>query len=192
MYCIFQMHDSTEDFGAWSDVQWSSSDSEYSRYRLQPPEFQSRQLRRLLKVFGSLCSLIPLTKLISFVLLLQVHSEEAEQSMRPCVAKSYSFGGYGGGVSILTRGDSVISTHSAPGSRPLTKQGLSVEFKQKEEFCNWIVDGLCQIQEPVQCRGVSAPRVPVTSLSRKCPNRSRPVQHPLLTFLEMITRAPIL
>lgn len=126
------MHDSTEDFGAWSDVQWSSSDSEYSRYRLQPPEFQSRQLRRLLKVFGSLCSLIPLTKLINFVLLLQVHSEEAEQSMRPCVAKSYSFGGYGGGVSILTRGDSVISTHSAPGSRPLTKQGLSVEFKKKK------------------------------------------------------------
>lgn len=128
MYCIFQMHDSTEDFGAWSDVQWSSSDSEYSRYRLQPPEFQSRQLRRLLKVFGSVIGLIPLTPLIRSVLLLQVHSEETEQSMRPCVAKSYSFGGYGGGVSILTRGDSVISTHSAPGSRPLTKQGFSVKL----------------------------------------------------------------
>ncbi|XP_066153951.1 cAMP-regulated phosphoprotein 21 isoform X3 [Euwallacea fornicatus] len=93
------MHDSSEDFG-W-DMQWSSTESDYSRYRLQPPEFQSRQLRRLLKV----------------------HSEEAEQSMRPCVAKSYSFGGYGGAsVSLLTRGDSVISTHSAPMPRLLTKQ----------------------------------------------------------------------
>lgn len=96
-----ELHDgSSEDFG-WSDMQaWSSTDSEYARYRLQPPEFQSRQLRRLLKV----------------------HSEETEQSMRPCVAKSYSFGGYGGSVSILTRGDSIMSTHSAPGARLLTKQ----------------------------------------------------------------------
>ncbi|KAL1501888.1 hypothetical protein ABEB36_007128 [Hypothenemus hampei] len=94
-----EMHDSSEDFG-WSDVQWSSTDSDCSKYhRLQPPEFQNKHLRRLLKV----------------------HSEETEQSMRPCVAKSYSFGGYGG-VSILTRGDSVISTHSAPGPRLLTKQ----------------------------------------------------------------------
>ncbi|XP_030766514.1 cAMP-regulated phosphoprotein 21 isoform X2 [Sitophilus oryzae] len=95
-----EMHDgSSDDFG-WSDMQWSSTESDYSRYRLQPPEFQSKQLRRLLKV----------------------HSEETEQSMRPCVAKSYSFGGYGGNVSILTRGDSVMSTHSAPGPRLLTKQ----------------------------------------------------------------------
>ncbi|XP_050296005.1 cAMP-regulated phosphoprotein 21 isoform X2 [Anthonomus grandis grandis] len=93
------MHDSSEDFG-WSEIQWSSTDSDYARYRLHPPEIQSRQLRKLLKV----------------------HSEETEQSMRPCVAKSYSFGGYGGSVSILTRGDSVMSTHSAPGPRLLTKQ----------------------------------------------------------------------
>lgn len=43
---------------------------------------------------------------------------------RPCVAKSYSFGGYGGSVSVLSRGDSVTSTHSA-GPRLLTKQDSS-------------------------------------------------------------------
>ncbi|KAH1006482.1 hypothetical protein HUJ05_007214 [Dendroctonus ponderosae] len=64
---------------------------------LQPPS-QTRQIRKLLKV----------------------QSEETEQSMRPCVAKSFSFGGYGGGgVSILTRGDSVSST------RLLSKQGMN-------------------------------------------------------------------
>lgn len=52
---------------------------------------------------------------------LQVQSEETGETLRPCVAKSYSFGGYGG-VSVLTRGDSVLSTHSA-GARLFTKQG---------------------------------------------------------------------
>lgn len=46
------------------------------------------------------------------------------ESLRPCMAKSYSFGGYGGTVSVLTRGDSVSSTHSA-GPRLLTKQDSS-------------------------------------------------------------------
>ncbi|XP_076267337.1 R3H domain containing protein encore isoform X2 [Rhynchophorus ferrugineus] len=95
-----EMHDVSSDEFGWSDVQWSSTDSDYPRYRLHPPDFQNKQLRRLLKV----------------------HSEETEQSSRPCVAKSYSFGGYGGNVSILTRGDSIMSTHSAPGARLLTKQ----------------------------------------------------------------------
>lgn len=47
--------------------------------------------------------------------------------MRPCVAKSYSFGGYGGNISVLSRGDSVLSTHSA-GPRLLTKQGRTFSF----------------------------------------------------------------
>lgn len=56
---------------------------------------------------------------------MKVQSVEARSdSLRPCVAKSYSFGGYGGSVSVLSRGDSVCSTHSA-GPRLLTKQDSS-------------------------------------------------------------------
>lgn len=47
--------------------------------------------------------------------------DNKSETLRPCVAKSYSFGGYGGSVSVLSRGDSVTSTHSA-GPRLLTKQ----------------------------------------------------------------------
>lgn len=51
----------------------------------------------------------------------QVQSvESGSDAPKPHVAKSYSFGGYAG--SVLTRGDSVLSTHSA-GARLLTKQG---------------------------------------------------------------------
>lgn len=51
----------------------------------------------------------------------QVQSvESGGDAPKPHVAKSYSFGGYAG--SVLTRGDSVLSTHSA-GARLLTKQG---------------------------------------------------------------------
>lgn len=49
-----------------------------------------------------------------------MQSEESNEALRPHVAKSYSFGGYG--VGVLTRGDSVLSTHSA-GPRLFTKQG---------------------------------------------------------------------
>lgn len=51
-----------------------------------------------------------------------MQSEEVgADTLRPCVAKSYSFGGYGG-VSVLTRGDSVISTRSE-GAKLFIKQG---------------------------------------------------------------------
>lgn len=87
---------STDDLG-WSEIPWSSTESDYPT-RLKPPDCHRRQ-----------------TKLI------KVQSEETGETLRPCVAKSYSFGGYGG-VSVLNRGDSVMSTHSA-GPRLLTKQG---------------------------------------------------------------------
>lgn len=91
-----QEFSSAEEFG-WAEMPWSSTDSECSsRFRLLHPE---KSTPRLLKV----------------------QSVETGSDMpRPCVAKSYSFGGYGG-VSVLTRGDSVLSTHSA-GPRLLTKQ----------------------------------------------------------------------
>ncbi|CAH1975871.1 unnamed protein product [Acanthoscelides obtectus] len=95
-----QMHDgSSEDFG-WSEMPWSSTESEYSsRFRLHPPDYHRRHFGKLIKV----------------------HSEDTAETLRPYVAKSYSFGGYGGSISVLSRGDSVMSTHSA-GPRLLTKQ----------------------------------------------------------------------
>nr|CAH7760110.1 unnamed protein product [Callosobruchus chinensis] len=97
------MHDgSSEDFG-WSEMPWSSTESEYSsRFRLQPPDCHRRHFGKLIKV----------------------HSEDTAETLRPYVAKSYSFGGYGGSISVLSRGDSVMSTHSA-GPRLLTKQDSS-------------------------------------------------------------------
>ncbi|KAF5281814.1 hypothetical protein FQA39_LY05028 [Lamprigera yunnana] len=91
------IHDcSSEEFG-WPEIPWSSTDSESSsRFRLLHTE---KSVPRLLKVQSV---------------------ETDSDTPRPCVAKSYSFGGYGG-VSVLTRGDSVLSTHSA-GPRLLTKQ----------------------------------------------------------------------
>ncbi|CAG9763991.1 unnamed protein product [Ceutorhynchus assimilis] len=133
-----ELHDSSEDFG-WSDVQWSSTDSDYARYRLQPPEFQNRHLRRLLKV----------------------HSEETEQSMRPCVAKSYSFGGYGGNVAVLSRGDSVMSTHSAPGPRLFTKQdsgASSVSWRLSPSSSGY--KSQSQISESVTPSPTSTPHLP--------------------------------
>lgn len=55
--------------------------------------------------------------------LLKVQSFEQRPDGRPCVSKSHSFGGYGGGQSqqTLLRGDSVTSTKSA-GPRLFTKQ----------------------------------------------------------------------
>ncbi|KAL3288473.1 hypothetical protein HHI36_002916 [Cryptolaemus montrouzieri] len=97
---LFQRRDSNsvDDIVHWSEVvPWSSTDSEASaKYRLQLPDYQTRRQGKLLKV----------------------QSEEVSETMRPHVAKSYSFGGYGG---VLNRGDSVMSTHSA-GPRLLTKQ----------------------------------------------------------------------
>lgn len=91
--------ESSEDFG-WPEMPWSSTESDYSsRYRLQTPEMHHRHIGKLIKG----------------------HSEDPAEALRPCVAKSYSFGGYGGNVSVLSRGDSVMSTHSA-GPRLLTKQ----------------------------------------------------------------------
>nr|CAI5838083.1 unnamed protein product [Callosobruchus analis] len=97
------MHDgSSEDFG-WLEMPWSSTESEYSsRFRLQPPDCHRRHFGKLIKV----------------------HSEDTAETLRPYVAKSYSFGGYGGNISVLSRGDSVMSTHSA-GPRLLTKQDSS-------------------------------------------------------------------
>lgn len=95
---------STEDLCWAAEVPWSSStESDISpRFRLQLPQ-QDHQLSR--SGGGRL---------------LKVHSEETarDDSMRPCVAKSYSFGGYGDVQG--TRGD---SAHHATGSRLLTKQG---------------------------------------------------------------------
>jgi encore-like protein len=94
-----QMHDgggSNDDF-EWPEIPWSSTDSDSSsRFRLQLPEHGRRAAGKLIKVL----------------------SEEAGETSRPYVAKSHSFGGYGG---CLNRGDSVVSTHSA-GPRLLTKQ----------------------------------------------------------------------
>ncbi|CAH0550982.1 unnamed protein product [Brassicogethes aeneus] len=81
----------------WPEIPWSSSESDFSgKYRLQPPESHHRHFGKLIKV----------------------QSEDTGETLRPCVAKSYSFGGYGG---VLSRGDSIMSTHSA-GPRLLTKQ----------------------------------------------------------------------
>ncbi|XP_044745223.1 cAMP-regulated phosphoprotein 21 isoform X2 [Coccinella septempunctata] len=87
-----------DDILHWSEIApWSSTDSETStRYKLKLPDSHSRRQGKLLKV----------------------HSEEVGETMRPHVAKSYSFGGYGGS---LSRGDSVTSTHGS-GPRLLTKQ----------------------------------------------------------------------
>lgn len=88
--------DSQEDF-SWSEMPWP--DQETSKIRLMPSETRNR--------------------------LLKVQSVETKSDLlRPCVAKSYSFGGYGGSVSVLSRGDSVMSTQSA-GPRLLTKQDSS-------------------------------------------------------------------
>ncbi|KAG5870285.1 hypothetical protein JTB14_002056 [Gonioctena quinquepunctata] len=97
---LWQMQDaSSEDFG-WSEMPWSSMESDCSsKCRLLPPDIHRRQMGKLMKG----------------------HSEETGEATRPCVAKSYSFGGYGGNISVLSRGDSVLSTHSA-GPRLLTKQ----------------------------------------------------------------------
>lgn len=88
--------DSQEEF-SWSEVPWIE---DTTKVRLVPPE-QTR--KRLFKV----------------------QSVEAKSDLlRPCVEKSYSFGGYGGSVSVLPREDSVSSTQSA-GARCLTKQDSS-------------------------------------------------------------------
>lgn len=92
------MHDGSAEDIEWAEMPWSSTESEYAtRLRLPPTDGHRRHMK-----------------------LIKVHSEDTGETMRPCVAKSYSFGGYGG-VSVLNRGDSVMSTHSA-GPRLLTKQ----------------------------------------------------------------------
>ncbi|XP_063918685.1 cAMP-regulated phosphoprotein 21 isoform X3 [Zophobas morio] len=109
-----QMQDgSNEDF-EWAEMPWSSTDSDNSsRFRLQLPE-HGRRLGKLTKVL----------------------SEEAGETSRPYVAKSYSFGGYAG---VLNRGDSVVSTHSA-GPRLLTKQGQSLIHPNTQRFlANFVV-----------------------------------------------------
>ncbi|XP_044738413.1 protein encore isoform X2 [Chrysoperla carnea] len=96
-----QMHDcsSQEELG-WAEIPWSSTESDNSsRMRLLPPDHQTYRPTRLLKG----------------------QSVETRDTLRPCVSKSFSFGGYTGSVSLLSRGDSVTSTHSA-GARLLTKQ----------------------------------------------------------------------
>lgn len=93
---IFNRDGSSED---WPDYPWSSIESAdgYARLRLPPAEHRGTRL-------------------------LKVHSEEVgEETMRPCVAKSYSFGGYGG-----VRGDSVIA-----GPRLLSKQGTRLLHQSK-------------------------------------------------------------
>lgn len=110
--------DSHEDF-VLSEMPWPDADS--SKIRLLPPD-QPALKNRLLKVtYAS-----NISHNMSYIVLLQVQSMEgrSDAPLRPCVAKSYSFGGYGGSVSVLSRGDSVTSTHSA-GPRLLTKQDSS-------------------------------------------------------------------
>ncbi|XP_065166582.1 cAMP-regulated phosphoprotein 21 isoform X2 [Atheta coriaria] len=92
-------HDCSADDIVWAEeIAWSNNDHE-SKYRLHNDCHHPRSSR-----------------------LLKVQSEDpGEETMRPCVAKSYSFGGYGGS---LARGDSMMSTHSA-GPRLLSKQDSS-------------------------------------------------------------------
>ncbi|KAK9745114.1 SUZ domain [Popillia japonica] len=92
---------STDEFG-WPEQAWSSMESDnLSRFRLQLPDHSGRSSGRLLKV----------------------HSEEShDERLRPCVAKSNSFGGYCGthgrdnGMSnaprLLTKQDSAASSVS--------------------------------------------------------------------------------
>lgn len=88
--------DSQEEEFSWSEMPWPEPEP---KIRLMPSEQRNR--------------------------LLKVQSVETKSDLlRPCVAKSYSFGGYGGSVSVLSRGDSVMSTQSA-GPRLLTKQDSS-------------------------------------------------------------------
>lgn len=95
----------SQDEFRWSDVRWPSTDSDVStRNKLHPMEHYHAQRCR------------------NSGRLQKVQSEEkGEDTLRPCVAKSYSFGGYGG---CFTRGDSIMSTHSAS-PRLLTKQDSS-------------------------------------------------------------------
>nr|XP_022901766.1 cAMP-regulated phosphoprotein 21 isoform X1 [Onthophagus taurus]XP_022901767.1 cAMP-regulated phosphoprotein 21 isoform X1 [Onthophagus taurus]XP_022901768.1 cAMP-regulated phosphoprotein 21 isoform X1 [Onthophagus taurus] len=84
---------SSEDMG-WHDQSWSSMEGDASSFRLQPPDHHARCGNRLIKV----------------------HSEEMrDETLRPHVAKSYSFGGYGG---VHSRSDHPHSN----GPRLLTKQ----------------------------------------------------------------------
>ncbi|KAH1000945.1 hypothetical protein HUJ04_013213 [Dendroctonus ponderosae] len=99
---------------------------------LQPPS-QTRQIRKLLKV----------------------QSEETEQSMRPCVAKSFSFGGYGGGgVSILTRGDSVSST------RLLSKQDSGTSSMWRLSPSSSGYKSQSQVSESATPSPTSTPQLP--------------------------------
>ncbi|GJQ81038.1 putative nucleic acid binding protein [Trypoxylus dichotomus] len=85
---------STDEFG-WPEQSWSSIESDnLTHFRLQPPDHSGRSSGRLIKV----------------------HSEEThDERLRPCVAKSNSFGGYCG-----THGRDNGSMSGAP--RLLTKQ----------------------------------------------------------------------
>ncbi|XP_063217626.1 cAMP-regulated phosphoprotein 21 isoform X2 [Bacillus rossius redtenbacheri] len=105
---MYSLHSSQEDLRWSGDTQpWSSSESD-NYGRLRPGGVHrvddGQQLRpsRLLKVES-----------------FEGREILKANSMRNAVAKSYSFGGYP--VSVLSRGDSCTSTHSA-GARLLTKQ----------------------------------------------------------------------
>ncbi|XP_017778860.1 PREDICTED: cAMP-regulated phosphoprotein 21 isoform X2 [Nicrophorus vespilloides] len=95
-----EMHNcgSSDDL-TWSEIYWYSTEGEsVMRYKNNSEyHMNGRSTGRLLKVQSE---------------------ETGEETHRPCVAKSYSFGGYG---VVLPRGDSMMSTHSA-GPRLLTKQ----------------------------------------------------------------------
>ncbi|KAF4526086.1 hypothetical protein B566_EDAN007579 [Ephemera danica] len=97
--------------GTWAagGPTWSSSDSSDGRPQLlrpSPPHASTLRPTRLLKVES-----------------FESREHLRANSLRQAVSKSYSFGGYSGGVAApsLARGDSLVSTHSA-GARLLTKQ----------------------------------------------------------------------
>uniref|UniRef100_A0A1Y1L854 R3H domain-containing protein n=1 Tax=Photinus pyralis TaxID=7054 RepID=A0A1Y1L854_PHOPY len=130
-----QEFSSAEEF-EWSEIPWSSTESDCSsRFRLLHTD---KSAPRLLKV----------------------QSVETSSDMpRPCVAKSYSFGGYGG-VSVLTRGDSVLSTHSA-GPRLLTKQdsgASTVSWRLSPSSSGY--KSQSQISESVTPSPTSTPNLP--------------------------------
>nr|CAD7405100.1 unnamed protein product [Timema cristinae] len=109
---FLRSQESSQEELRWSgDVQpWSSSDSEPPSNRLSLPHNLVRPSR--------------LFKVESF----EGRDTLKANSMRQAVAKSYSFGGYP--VSVLSRGDSCSSTHSA-GARLLTKQDSSSSMSSR-------------------------------------------------------------
>ncbi|XP_049823795.1 cAMP-regulated phosphoprotein 21 isoform X3 [Aethina tumida] len=149
----------------WAEMPWSSTESEYSgKFRLQPPDSHRKHIGKLIKV----------------------QSEETGETLRPCVAKSYSFGGYGG-VSVLSRGDSVMSTHSA-GPRLLTKQASSVSWRLSPSSSGY--KSQSQMSESVTPSPTSTPHPPGGQDSSSCGDTPENVPDQLVWAVTDIHNVP--